>query len=234
MNRTLPSLLALLLATSCAGFGKERRLAEPDRTFRVKKLVVLPVMLTYKYCPEDIDKRARKEDVIVGLTNDTVSQLKGRGYGVVPMMLDPELLDPKAPHNADLGKALCSGADLAQLPASVAKFASELATRLHADQVLVAGIPRMRWHLKLALDDAADNGAQGEDVNQFDVRAVGALYDVASSRVVWSEYVDTKLFTGNYQDAISRVMLFDDVKSHDPHEKLFYDFPLPEGAPAPE
>lgn len=222
-----------LLVTSCAAFNKERRLAEPDRNFRVKKVLVLPVMLTYKYCPEDVDKRARKEDVIVALTQSTVEQLKGRGYAVVPAAVDAQSLDAKAAHNADLGKALCAGANLEQLPPEVARFAAELAKQAQADQVFVGGIARMRWHLKMSLDDADQSGATGDNVSQFEMRAAGALYDVSSGRVVWSEFVDTKLFTGTYEEAAKRVLLFDDVKSHDPHEKLFYDFPFPEGAPAP-
>ena len=194
--------------------AKDRRLAEADQNYRVKKLVVLPVMLTYKYCPDDIDKRARKDDLIVSLTKDTVERLHTRGYEIAPLLVDASLLDAKAPHNADLGKALCGGDALQSLPPEVAKFAAAIAKSAGVDQVLVAGIARMRWHLKM--DMGEDNGAVGDNVSQFDVRAVAALYDVTAGRVVWSEFVDSKFFTDSYDAAVKRVMLFDELHGKDP------------------
>ncbi|MBS2028099.1 MAG: hypothetical protein JST54_09370 [Deltaproteobacteria bacterium] len=232
MNRTLSALLLLVLGSGCAALAKDRRLAEADQNYRVKKLVVLPVMLTYKYCPDDIDKRARKDDLIVSLTKDTVDRLRTRGYTVAPLLVDASQLDAKASHNTALGKALCSGDALQSLPPEVAQFAASTAKSAGVDQVLVGGIARMRWHLKM--DMGEDNGAGGDNISQFDIRAVVALYDVPKGRVVWSEFVDSKFFTGTYDDAIKRVMLFDELHGRDPHEKLFYDFPLPEGAPAPK
>ena len=231
MNRLLPASLSLLVATGCASLAKERRLAEPDRTYRVQKLVVLPVMLPFHYCPDDIDKRARKDEIMITLTKSTVDRVKTRGYPVEPLLLAPELLDVKAAHNKELGQALCSGGTLEKLPPAVAKFATEVAKPLGVNQVLITGVGRLRWHLKMDLGE--DNGSGGDNASEFDIRAVGALYDIAADRVVWSEYVDTKLFTGSYDDAIQRVLLFDELRGHDPHEKLFYDFPLSPSAPAP-
>jgi len=230
VNRHLSALLVLVLGSSCSILAKERRVSEADQNYKVKKLVVLPVMLTWKYCPDDIDKRARKDDLIVALTKDTVDRLRTRGYEVAPLLVEPSLLDAKAPHNVSLGKALCGGDALQSLPADVVQFAANTAKTAGVDQVLVAGIARMRWHLKM--DMGEDNGAGGDNISQFDVRAVAALYDVPSGRVVWSEFVDSKFFTDTYDNAVKRVMLFDELRGKDPHEKLFYDFPLPAGATA--
>jgi hypothetical protein len=229
LGRRLLPLLLLTLSAGCAALKPERRVALGDEGFRVQRLLVLPVMLPFRTCPEDIDKRARKEELTFSLTSEVVNNLKPRGYTVVPALINPDLLDPKQPFNRDLAQRLCTGGVLAELPASVVENAKSQAKRFKADQVLVGGVARMRWHLKLAVD--ADNGSVGDHASEFDVRAVAALYDVASGRVVWSEFVDQRFFTGTYEDAVSRVLLFDQVRNRDPHEKLFYDFPLHEGAP---
>ena len=225
-------MLLLVVGTGCAALKPERRLALADDGFRVQRLLVLPVMLPFRTCPEDIDRRARKEELIFSLTSDVVKNLKPRGYTVVQALIHPDDLDPKQPFNKDLAQRLCTGGVLAELPATVAENARVQAKRFKADQVLIGGVARMRWHLKSAVDD--DNGSVGDHASEFDVRAVAALYDVVSGRVVWSEFVDQRFFTGTYDDAISRILLFDQLRGRDPHEKLFYDFPQHAGAAAPK
>lgn len=225
-------LFASVFTSGCALFGPERRLGEADLTYRTGKVVVLPVMLPFHACAGDIDERARSVDVMVSLTTTTSKNLRARGYTVLPLLLDPDLLDPKSPPNRDLAQALCDGSDLTVLPPSVAAFATQIAGPLGANQVLVSGVARLRWHLKLNTDDPT--GSVSDDTaNQFQIRAVGALYDLTQKRVVWSDYADTQVLTGDYQDAIHQVMRFDGLHHSDPHQRLFYDFPLPVGAKQP-
>jgi len=228
----VPLLFGSVLVSGCALFGPERRLAEADLTYHPGKLVVLPVMLPFHTCPGDIDRRARSVDVMVSLTTTVSNNLRARGYAVLPLLLDPDLLDPKSPPNRDLARALCDGSTLTALPPSVAAFAAQIAGPLGADQVLVSGVARLRWHLKL--DTSDPTGSVSEDTaNQFQLRAVGALYDLAQKRVVWSDFADTQVLTGDYQDAIHQVMRFDALHHSDPHQRLFYDFPPPAGAKQP-
>jgi hypothetical protein len=92
-------------------------------------------------------------------------------------------------------------------------------------------VSRLQWHLRT--DDqeggSVTSGAQGTQ-SRFSVRAAAALYDVKAQRVVWAETVDTTLTSNTYEDALARVFLFDEARTTDPHDKLFYDFPLPKGA----
>lgn len=225
-------LLPLLLAQACAALQPERRLAPADQPLRVKRLLVMPVLFPYRACPDDIDKRARKDEVGTALTEDVMKNLAARGYTVVPASLAARSAEPKPPHLRDLAQRLCDGGTLAELPPSVLEQARAQGKAAQADQVLITGLARLRWHLKQNLGE--DNGSVGEQANEFDVRAAASLVDLATARVVWSEYVDTRLYTGTYEDAVHRVLLFDQLRTRDPHEKLFYDFPLHEGAPAPK
>jgi hypothetical protein len=229
VKRSLFALFALAFA-ACASlpFKTERRLAEGDLGFRIQKLAVLPLPLTFHACPDEIDRRARKDELVSQITQTALEQLKTRGYQVIPVVLDAAERDPKSAYQQDLGAALCAGS-LRVLPASVAAFAEAAGAKAGANQVFLGGITRLRWHLKMDLGQ--DNGAGGEDVSKFEVRAAGAIYDLASRRVVWTENVEGELFTGSYRDAIDRVLLFSELKHRDPHEKLFYDLPPPESLP---
>jgi hypothetical protein len=221
-----------VVLSGCAVFTKERRLtADADRKYRVGKLLVVPLVLTVKSCKSDIDSKAHKQSSLIDLTTKASSTLGTRGYTVLPLAEADEAA--RTAFEKSLGQKLCDGEPLTTLPDDVKAYVDGAAKQAGATAVLVGGVSRLRWHLKL---DTGDQGGMSSNnkgtFNEFTIRAGGALYDVAAGRVVWTETVETTTLANEYPDALNQIFLFGQLRTQDPHDRLFYDFPLSASAPA--
>jgi hypothetical protein len=164
------------------------------------------------------------------VTGTAADSLRRRGYTVQPLFVDPDDAELKAYYKS-IDRLLCDGPLPGNLPPEVTRFAASLGKKAKAKTVLIGGVSRLRWHLKL--DTEQDNGLVGSGkgtMGEFTVRAATALYDLDSGRVVWTESVEGKLLATDYADAIKQLFLFGDLRTSDPHDKLFYDFPASQGA----
>jgi hypothetical protein len=231
MFRRLVPLLALS-GLACVTLGPERRLSLADQAYRVGSVAVVPFSLTYRACADDIDHKARTEDLFGSLTGTASGALRRRGYTVQPLLVDPSDASLKAYYKA-LDHLLCSGSLPANLPPEIVSFAKAQGVKAKATTVLIGGVSRLRWHLKL--DTEQENGLVGSgrgSMGEFTVRASSALLDLQSERVVWTESVEGTILANDYADAIKQLFLFGELRTTDPHDKLFYDFPAFQ-APAP-
>ncbi len=225
-------LLLAFTGLACASLGPERRLSVADQTSRVGTVAVVPFSLTYRACPAAVAHKARTEDLFGSLTGTAAGALRRRGYTVQPLLVDPSDASLKAYYKA-LDRLLCSGSLPANLPPEVVSFAKAQGVKAKATSVLIGGVSRLRWHLKL--DTEQENGLVGSGkgtIGEFTVRAATALFDMQTERVVWSESVEGTILASDYADAIKQLFLFGALRTTDPHDKLFYDFP-PFQAPAP-
>ena len=225
MLRRSPALLLFAVLTACAAMQPERRLALPDQSYRVGSVAVVPFSLTYHACPDDIDHKARTEDLFGSVTGTASGALRRRGYAVQPLFIDPEDTGLKGYYKS-INALLCTGPLPTALPPEVIAFAEEQGRKAKATSVLIGGVSRLRWHLKL--DTEQENGLVGSGkgtLGEFTVRASTALLDLQTQRIVWTESVENTIYAVDYADAIKQLFLFGELRTTDPHDKLFYDFP---------
>ena len=219
------TILLLLALTGCAAMQQERRVPVADQAYRVVSVAVVPFSLTYHACPDDIDHKARTEDLFGSVTGTASGALRRRGYTVQPLFIDPSDAGLKAYYKS-INALLCSGALPSTLPPEVLSFAKEQGRKAKATSVLLGGVSRLRWHLKL--DTEQENGLVGSGkgtMGEFTVRASTALFDLQTERIVWTESVEGTILANDYADAIKQLFLFGELRTTDPHDKLFYDFP---------
>jgi hypothetical protein len=230
MKLLLATVALLLCSCAIVTMSQERRLAPADLTYSVGKVLVIPFAMTDELCKDDLDKGARKDATLRdAIASAAGKSLQAHQYATVASTLTDDQLKVI---RKSLNVALCNQRPLVLLAPDVMALLDAEMAKQGADAALVGGVSSLRWHLKMS-SDGAEAGVSSDKLSEFRVGAEAALYDARTHRVVWSEVVDSSQFLSSYAAAVAIAFDFDTLKVTDPHQKLFYDFPLPAGAAAP-